>query len=1004
MTDSRRITLETQVDTTGARAGFNEITRQAGTMANAVRETSQRAQAGVSGIGDGAASSAQRVDAAQRNLIGSIQRTAAAMDSGSRTSSEYYEALARQRGVDPATLAPFLAQLRQVENAQKAAAASAQAQAEAQRQAAQVQGNQSSFIAGLEQESQALGKTRLQLLELRAAQLGVTQQAAPYIAQLRASEEATRRNGASVGQTAAALRGLPAQMSDVVAGLQGGQAPLTILLQQGGQIKDTFGGVGNAIKGIGGYLLGLVNPYTIAAAAVAVLGYAYVQGASEAKAHRAAIIASGNAAGTTSNQLTTMAANISKSVGTQGAAAAALDAFVATGKVGADNLQRFSEIAVRGQRTLGQSVEDTAAEFADLAKSPLSALDKLNDKYHFLNGSIYTTVKTLMDQGRTLEAGKAAQEAYASAFDDMTKRVDANLGIFQKGWRGVADWAKGAWDAMLDVGREQSLEQKLAAVQKRMAERSDTPTFFADENYQTHDKSEDQAEEASLQRQIAMRDTQARLSADQAVFNAADLKWSQGKFQYLSRQQQMATELAAAQNEGLAAGVSDTEITERLTAVRKKYSDVVNLGIDSSIEKLKQRQALEDAMSQRALDRIGYKHDAGDLTDTQAVQQAAAVEDKAFARRRANLVAELALIQQKKDSQKDQDAQQGAIDQLDIERSRAREKAAADLAKINRDRAADSEALSLAGLVSANNELQGLRDQTKAQTENNEEIGLGTVELQALRSARAEHYAVMKDEAAAALKLLDPESELVNVYRAQADEMRKRASVDQRSFDKQRDPWLTLSASLKKYGEEASNTGALIGDTLTNSFKSAEDAFADFVTTGKLSFSSLATSIVADLARIAAKRAIAGLVDMAIGAFSSPAASAGNYSFTPTALDTGTPFLNQINVSGARATGGPVTGGAAYLVGERGPEIFTPNSTGSITPNNMIGSSGGGSGGAPQINTTIQIAASGTTSDTTGNDASARQLALMINTQTKDIITRETRQGGVIWKMTQGRG
>lgn len=990
MTDSRRITLETQVDTTGARAGFSEITRQAGTMSNAVRETSQRAQAGVSGIGSGAASTASTVDAAQRNIAGSIQRTAAAMQSGSRSSSEYYESLARQRGIDPATLAPYLAQLRQVEAAQKTAAAAALAQAEAQRQATQVQGNQASFIAGLEQESQAIGKTKLQLLELRAAQLGVTQQAAPYIAQLRAAEEATRRNGASAGQTAAALRGLPAQMSDVVAGIQGGQAPLTILLQQGGQIKDTFGGVGNAIKGIGGYLLGLVNPYTIAAAAVAVLGVAYVQGASEAKAHRAALIASGNAAGTTSDQLTTMAANISKSVGTQGNAAAALDAFVATGRVGADNLQRFSEIAIRGQRNLGQSVEDTAGEFADLARSPLSALDKLNDKYHFLNGSIYSTVKTLLDQGKAFEAGKAAQEAYANAFDGVSSKTQENLGYMQKRWIELGDFAKGAWDKMLGIGRADTLDKQLSDVQSRLAKKPTAlnQSAYGKDEYQAA-RAADQATEAALQKQINLRDTQARLSADQAVFNAADLKWSQGKFQYLTRQQQLTTELTAAQNEGLAAGISDAEIAERQTAIRKKYSDVVNLGIDSSIEKLKQRQAVEDAMSQRALDRIGYKHDAGDLTDTQAVRQAAAVEDRAFAQRRANLVAELDLIQQKKDSQKDQDAQQGAIDQLDIERSRAREKVAADLAKIQRDRAADSEALAIAGLASANNELQGLRDQTKAQSENNEEIGLGAVEVQRLRAARAEQYAVMKEEAAAALELLDPESQLVKVYRAQADEMRKRAAVDQNSFDKQRDPWITLSTSMKRYQDDASNTGQLIGDTLTNAFKGAEDAFADFVTTGKLSFSGLATSIVADLARIAAKKAIAGLVDGALGAASGSGGWMGSVAN----------FL-----SGTRAVGGPVTGGASYLVGERGPEIFTPNSTGSITPNNMIGSSGGSAGGAPQINTTIQISASGSMASTSGSDVGARQLADMINAQTKDVVIRETRQGGVIWKMTQGRG
>jgi hypothetical protein len=48
---------------------------------------------------------------------------------------------------------------------------------------------------------------------------------------------------------------------------------------------------------------------------------------------------------------------------------------------------------------------------------------------------------------------------------------------------------------------------------------------------------------------------------------------------------------------------------------------------------------------------------------------------------------------------------------------------------------------------------------------------------------------------------------------------------------------------------------------------------------------------------------------------------------------------------GARAMGGPVNAGSPYVVGEKGPELFVPSSSGSIVPNGAMGSSGGGSGG-----------------------------------------------------------
>ena len=91
---------------------------------------------------------------------------------------------------------------------------------------------------------------------------------------LNSVEQSTKRmsagtdaNTISVGQMNAALRQVPAQLQDIVVSLQGGQKPLTGFLQQGSQLASSFGSVGTAAKAVGGYLLGLINPFTLAAAA-----------------------------------------------------------------------------------------------------------------------------------------------------------------------------------------------------------------------------------------------------------------------------------------------------------------------------------------------------------------------------------------------------------------------------------------------------------------------------------------------------------------------------------------------------------------------------------------------------------------------------------------------------------------------------------------------------------------------------------------------------------------
>ncbi|MCY2536726.1 phage tail length tape measure family protein [Klebsiella pneumoniae] len=85
------------------------------------------------------------------------------------------------------------------------------------------------------------------------------------------------KTGQSAAQTAYAMRMIPAQMTDIVVGLSTGQSPFMVLMQQGGQLKDMFGGIIPAIKGVSTYVMGLVNPFTLAAGAVGLLTYAVYQ-------------------------------------------------------------------------------------------------------------------------------------------------------------------------------------------------------------------------------------------------------------------------------------------------------------------------------------------------------------------------------------------------------------------------------------------------------------------------------------------------------------------------------------------------------------------------------------------------------------------------------------------------------------------------------------------------------------------------------------------------------
>ncbi|MDN4052911.1 phage tail length tape measure family protein [Massilia sp. YIM B02763] len=450
-----------------------------------------------------------------------------------RTTEETLRYRAAQLGVSQQASALIL-QLENMRAAQDQVAAAARAQAQAQREAVAAQGRRDSFIADLQQQADAIGRTRTELLELRAAQLGVANQAAPLIAQLRAAENGLNHTGMSARATAAAMRGVPAQLTDIVVSLQGGQAPLTVLLQQGGQLRDMFGSVGGAARALGSSVLGLINPYTVAAAAVGALAYAYYKGSKEVDAYNRSIILSGNAAGTTASQLADTAREISKSVGTQGDAAAALAELAGTGAVSSRNLKQFGEVAVQAQKYIGRSVEDTAKDFAELGKSPVEASLKLDQAYNYLTVSVLDQIKALERQGRVVEAGEIAQRAYATAWASRSEQMKESLGTIQRAWMDTKDAASKAWDEFLGIGRKKTTGEQLADVRRQIALAKqapiDTSTIkgYGDEMRRREAKSKLpslEKEESKLQKDLDAENLQAQQKERETALKKASAAW-----------------------------------------------------------------------------------------------------------------------------------------------------------------------------------------------------------------------------------------------------------------------------------------------------------------------------------------------------------------------------------------------------------------------------------------------------------------------------------------------
>ena len=277
------------------------------------------------------------------------------------------------------------------------------------------------------------------------------------------------KTGQSAAQTAFAMRMIPAQMTDIIVGLSTGQSPFMVLMQQGGQLKDMFGGIGPAIKGVGGYVLGLINPVTLAAAAVGVLGLAYYKGSQEQDEFYKSLTLSGNLVGKTTGQLADMAARVSVVANsTTGVTAATLNQIVSSGKVAAESLERVTTAVVEISEATGIATEKLVGDFNDIAADPVAAITKLNDQYHFLTLATYNQIKALQDEGNQQDAARVASDAYANAMQQRANDIHQNLGILERAWDSLAKTAKGAWDAMLDIGREQTGTERISQIRKEL--------------------------------------------------------------------------------------------------------------------------------------------------------------------------------------------------------------------------------------------------------------------------------------------------------------------------------------------------------------------------------------------------------------------------------------------------------------------------------------------------------------------------------------------------------
>ncbi|HFT7808639.1 TPA: phage tail length tape measure family protein [Klebsiella aerogenes] len=417
-----------------------------------------------------------------------------------------------------------------------------------------------------------------------------------------------KKTGQSAAQTAFAMRMIPAQMTDIVVGLSTGQSPFMVLMQQGGQLKDMFGGIGPAIKGVGTYVMGLVNPFTITAAAVGVLGLAYYKGAQEQDEFYKSLVLTGNQVGKTSGQLADMAARAGAVAdSTTGKAASTLNQLVSSGKVAGDSLERVTTAVIKISDATGIATEKLVSDFNDIAADPVAAITKLNDQYHFLTLATYNQIKALQDEGNQQEAARVATDAYANTMQQRANDIHQNLGLLESAWDSLGKAAKGAWDAMLNIGREHTLQDKLTTLNENIAEAQKGQAeggFWNGLNARFSNLPEMLKQRDAIQSQITAEDTLNDILSDHDKAEQKRIKTQQEadrvNLQYLSNADKR-NKAIKQQSEFLKAGaLTADQYAKNVSRINEMYKDPKA----PKIAKTPQGKAYAEDAATRLLDQI----------------------------------------------------------------------------------------------------------------------------------------------------------------------------------------------------------------------------------------------------------------------------------------------------------------------------------------------------------------------------------------------------------------
>jgi len=793
----------------------------------------------------------------------------------------------------------------------------------------------------------------------------------------------------------------------------------------------------------------------VAGGAAALFAYTVSKGAAQYEAFQKSIVSTNGALGLSAEQMINVSNTLADAKTSLSSARETLAALAETGRFAGDDLALAGRAAVAMSEDTGESADKAVDSLVKLHGNIIDWLTAYQEQHHTFTAAQVDEIEGFVRAGDAASAQKAIMLDLIAAHDKVQASVDKAkqnggfLADLKQGWLDIVDVVSMYKNMIVNIGVPDGITKqvgdqlaKVEAAQRNLAQQQSMGALgnltLAQEQLAVEQKKlatlRDQQSVTFKQQRKAESDAKG---GDAAVAVNAYLNSTQ----YATPLQQRNLAIQK-ENADYAKATQDVDKTstkfveaekrhaDNLAEIDKQYANrngskaaasaaaaAAQNAINAQLTALDAQQKAIETGLKTSLDHIKSLQDQGLITQEAALTQAHDARAKALADQLAIEQQEVQIATGKK--------QKSAMEKYAAEVKATQDKISAndaqytdDSAKLAAKRVADLKVYTsalqqqlatqqsaadaqLAGLSLGGNDRADFDRQIAIRQDYDRKVA-------DLAKQRTENK-IGPDQYASELAATQD-------YYNQSVAIAQKSSADIRAANAD---WTTgAKRAIADYSDQAANVAASTASAFSDAFRGMEDAFASFVTTGKLNFSSLATSVITDIARMQARSAISGLFNYAASAVSSYfSPSAGAATGTTTGLNT---FGFHLATGGAVSGPGTSTSDSIPAMLSNGEGVLNARAMqklgvpalNALNQGNVHGmlrfatggyvgsaaastSSAGGLTIAPQI--TVEGGSNAPANQSNGDDLNKK-----ITAAVRAVVVNERKQGGALWKMKNG--